>query len=191
MKGERQATHTHTRSGLLVHHTHTPSMYTNINTAMYTFTWDLCPAQAPGSGWGAYRGWYGKAGTWRRARSCSPPLTAPPKHLVPPQRRRPGRGQTPVAAGVPGVSSDPPVRLSSQTLPGSLGLSLCVSRLPQGLEGGGCLCPAVSPGPSGLFPGLTGGWGCGAARRRRWCWWSALCRGRGPRHSPPQGSRAG
>lgn len=88
MKGERQATHT--RSGLLVHHTHTPSMYTNINTAMYTFTWDLCPAQAPGSGWGGLQG----AGMGRQepggGRGPAPLLSQHPQSIL---SLRSGAGQ--------------------------------------------------------------------------------------------------
>lgn len=172
-------------------HTHTKYVHKHKYRNVHIY---MGPLAHPGSRlWvgGPTRGWHEKAGTWRRARSCSPPLTAPPKRPVPLQQCWPGRGQTPAVAGVPGVSSDLPIWLSSQTLPGSLGLSLCVSCLPQGLEGGGCPCPGASPGPSGLLLGLTGGWGCGAARRRCWCHWPALCWGQGSRRSPPRGSRAG
>lgn len=188
MKGESQAPPTHGLVYWLITHTHT-SMYTNINIAMYTFTWDLWPAQAPVSGSGAYRGLAREGRNLEEGEVLLPSSHSTPKASCPFAAAL--AGQTPAAAGVQGISSDPPVWLSSQTLPRSPGLSLCVSRLPQGLEGGGCLRPGVSPGPSGFFPGFTGGWGCGAARRRRWCHWPALCPGRRPRRSPPRGSRAG
>lgn len=62
--------------------THTPSMYTNINIAMYTFTWDLWPTQTPVSGSGALRG----AGTRRRepggGRGPAPLLSQHPQSVL-------------------------------------------------------------------------------------------------------------
>lgn len=140
MKGESQATHT--RSGLLAHYTHTPSMYTNINTAMYTFTWDLCPAQAPGSGWGGLQG----AGTGRQepggGRGPAPLLSQHPQSI---SSLRSGAGR----AGAKHLwrleSQASPLTLPSgsppRLFPGPW-VSARVSRLPQGLEGGGCPRPA-------------------------------------------------
>lgn len=83
---------------------------------MYTFTWDLWPAQAPASGSGAYRGLAREGRNLEEGEVLLPSSHSTPKASCP--FAAAPAGQTPVAAGVPGISSDPPVWLSSQTLPG-------------------------------------------------------------------------
>lgn len=137
MKGHSQPPH-----GLvywLMHYT--PSMYTNINIAMYTFTWDLWPTQAPSLGRGPY-GWH-ESGNLEEGRVLLP-LSQHPQSVLSLCSSAGRAGPNTCGGWSPrGVSSDLPIWLSSQTLPRS-SQPLCLSS-PPGPGGGGCPCGAVWP----------------------------------------------